>query len=75
MKDRSTQTAADSKLRHADTVTVRILEGITNLELGQASAFSMVVIVLVYLAVVLASLAMRKLNAGSLGQAGSLLGG
>ena len=56
-------------------VTVRILEGITNLELGQASAFSMVVIVLVYLAVVLASLAMRKLNAGSLGQAGSLLGG
>src|SRR3989475_4137028 len=56
-------------------VTVRILEGITNLELGQASAFSMLVIALVYLAVVLASLAMRKLNAGSLGQAGSLLGG
>ncbi len=55
-------------------VTVRILEGITNLELGQASAFSMLVIALVYLAVVLASLAMRKLNAGSLGQAGSLLG-
>jgi iron(III) transport system permease protein len=56
-------------------VTVRILEGITNLELGQASAFSMLVIALVYLAVVLASLAMRRLNAGNLGQAGSLLGG
>jgi iron(III) transport system permease protein len=56
-------------------VTVRILEGITNLELGQASAFSMLVIALVYLAVVLASLAMRRLNAGSLGQAGTLLGG
>jgi iron(III) transport system permease protein len=56
-------------------VTVRILEGITNLELGQASAFSMVVIALVYLAVFVASLAMRRLNAGSLGQAGALLGG
>ena len=56
-------------------VTVRILEGITNLELGQASAFSMLVIALVYLAVVLASVAMRRLNAGSLGQAGALLGG
>jgi len=56
-------------------VTVRILEGITNLELGQASAFSMVVIALVYLAVFVASLAMRRLNAGSLGQAGTLLGG
>jgi iron(III) transport system permease protein len=55
-------------------VTVRILEGITNLELGQASAFSMLVIGLVYLAVVLASLALRRLNADSLGQAGSLLG-
>jgi iron(III) transport system permease protein len=56
-------------------VTVRILEGITNLELGQASAFSMLVIALVYAAVVVASLAMRRLNAGSLGQAGTLLGG
>ena len=56
-------------------VTVRILEGITNLELGQASAFSMLVIALVYLAVVVASFAMRRLNAGSLGQAGTLLGG
>jgi iron(III) transport system permease protein len=56
-------------------VTVRILEGITNLELGQASAFSMVVIALVYLAVFIASLAMRRLNAGGLGQAGTLLGG
>ena len=56
-------------------VTVRILEGITNLELGQASAFSILVIALVYLAVVLASFAMRRLNAGSLGQAGTLLGG
>ena len=56
-------------------VTVRILEGITNLELGQASAFSMLVIALVYLAVVLSSVAMRRLNAGSLGQAGTLLGG
>jgi len=56
-------------------VTVRILEGITNLELGQASAFSMLVIALVYAAVVLATLAMRRLSAGQLGQAGSLLGG
>lgn len=56
-------------------VTVRILEGITNLELGQGSAFSMLVIALVYAAVVLASVAMRRLNAGSLGQAGTLLGG
>src|SRR5437667_277818 len=48
-------------------VTVRILEGITNLELGQASAFSMLVILLVYAAVAVASLAMRRLNAGSLG--------
>jgi iron(III) transport system permease protein len=56
-------------------VTVRILEGITNLELGQASAFSMLVIALVYLAVVIASFAMRRLNAGALGQAGTLLGG
>ena len=56
-------------------VTVRILEGITNLELGQASAFSMLVILLVYAAVAVASLAMRRLNAGSLGQAGTLLGG
>ena len=56
-------------------VTVRILEGITNLELGQASAFSMLVIALVYLAVVLASLAMRRLDAGGLGQTGTLLGG
>jgi iron(III) transport system permease protein len=56
-------------------VTVRILEGITNLELGQASAFSVLVILLVYAAVVVASLAMRRLNAGSLGRAGTLLGG
>ena len=56
-------------------VTVRILEGITNLELGQASAFSVLVILLVYVAVLLASLAMRWLNAGNLGQAGTLLGG
>jgi len=56
-------------------VTVRILEGITNLELGQASAFSVLVIVLVYVAVVVASLVMRRLNAGSFGQAGTLLGG
>ena len=56
-------------------VTVRILEGITNLELGQASAFSVLVILLVYAAVLLASLVMRRLNAGSLGQAGTLLGG
>jgi iron(III) transport system permease protein len=56
-------------------VTVRILEGITNLELGQASAFSMLVILLVYLAVVVATLVMRRLHAGSFGQAGSLLGG
>jgi len=56
-------------------VTVRILEGITNLELGQASAFSEVVILLVYLAVAVASLTMRRLNAGSVGQAGALLGG
>ena len=56
-------------------VTVRILEGITNLELGQASAFSVLVILLVYAAVVLSSLVMRRLDAGSLGQAGTLLGG
>ena len=56
-------------------VTVRILEGITNLELGQASAFSVLVILLVYLAVLVAGLAMRRLNAGSLGRAGTLLGG
>ena len=56
-------------------VTVRILEGITNLELGQASAFSVIVILLVYLAVAVASLTMRRLNAGSVGQAGALLGG
>ncbi|HXA94113.1 MAG TPA: iron ABC transporter permease [Candidatus Dormibacteraeota bacterium] len=56
-------------------VTVRILEGITNLELGQASAFSVLVILLVYAAVLLSSLVMRRLNAGSLGQAGTLLGG
>ena len=46
-----------------------------NLELGQASAFSVLVILLVYAAVLLASLAMRWLNAGNLGQAGTLLGG
>jgi iron(III) transport system permease protein len=56
-------------------VTVRILEGITNLELGQASAFSMLVIALVYAAVAVSTIAMRQLNAGSLGQAGTLLGG
>jgi len=56
-------------------ITVRILEGITNLELGQASAFSVLVILLVYLAVLVAGLAMRRLNAGSLGRAGTLLGG
>src|SRR5439155_1183267 len=57
------------------TGTAFILVGITNLELGQASAFSMLVILLVYAAVAVASLAMRRLNAGSLGQAGTLLGG
>jgi len=56
-------------------VTVRILEGITNLELGQASAFSVLVILLVYAAVALASFVMRRLNAGNLDQAGTLLGG
>lgn len=56
-------------------VTVRILEGITNLELGQASAFSVLVIALVYAAVILANLAMRRIDTGHLGQAGSLLGG
>jgi iron(III) transport system permease protein len=56
-------------------VTVRILEGITNLELGQACAFSVLVIVLVYLAVFVASVAMRRLHAGPFGQAGTLLGG
>lgn len=56
-------------------VTVRILEGITNLELGQASAFSVIVIVLVYLAVLVSSLIMRRLNAGNFGQTGTLLGG
>jgi iron(III) transport system permease protein len=56
-------------------VTVRILEGITNLELGQASAFSMVVIALVYAAVWVTTVIMRRLHAGSVGQAGMLLGG
>jgi iron(III) transport system permease protein len=56
-------------------VTVRILEGITNLELGQACAFSVLVIVLVYLAVLVANAAMRRLHAGPFGQAGTLLGG
>jgi iron(III) transport system permease protein len=56
-------------------VTVRILEGITNLELGQASAFSVLVILLVYAAVLLAGLVMRRLGGGNLGQAGTLLGG
>jgi iron(III) transport system permease protein len=56
-------------------VTVRILEGITNLELGQACAFSVLVIVLVYLAVFVANVAMRRLHAGPFGQAGALLGG
>jgi iron(III) transport system permease protein len=56
-------------------VTVRILEGITNLELGQASAFSVIVILLVYAAVLLAGLVMRRLGGGHLGQAGTLLGG
>jgi iron(III) transport system permease protein len=56
-------------------VTVRILEGITNLELGQASAFSMLVIALVYLAVLVTNVALRRLHAGSVGQAGMLLGG
>jgi len=45
-------------------VTVRILEGITNLELGQASAFSMLVIALVYLAVVLAKPGHAKAQRG-----------
>jgi iron(III) transport system permease protein len=56
-------------------VTVRILEGITNLELGQASAFSVVVILLVYAAVVTASFVMRRLDADSRAHAGALLGG
>jgi iron(III) transport system permease protein len=56
-------------------VTVRILEGITNLELGQASAFSVLVIVLVYLAVFGTNVLMRRLHAGQVGQAGMLLGG
>lgn len=55
-------------------VTVRILEGITNLELGQASAFSVIVIVLVYAAVIVSSLVMRRLG-GQIGAAGTLLGG
>ena len=56
-------------------VTVRILEGITNLELGQASAFSVLVILLVYAAVLFSNLVMRRLNAGGIGQGGTLLGG
>jgi iron(III) transport system permease protein len=56
-------------------VTVRILEGITNLELGQASAFSVLVIALVYGMVGLISLGMRWLHAEELGRPGALLGG
>lgn len=56
-------------------VTVRILEGITNLELGQASAFSVLVIVLVYGMVGLISLVMRRLHAEEFGRVGALLGG
>jgi iron(III) transport system permease protein len=56
-------------------VTVRILEGITNLELGQASAFSIVVIALVFAMVGITSVTLRRLHARQVGQVGALLGG
>jgi len=55
-------------------VTVRIPKD-HNLELGAGLRLPMLVIALVYLAVVPRAWPMRKLKAGSLGQAGSLLGG
>lgn len=55
-------------------VTVRILDGITNVDLGQASAYSVVVIVLVFLAVFLTGLLLRALTRGQRQQAGMILG-
>ncbi|MCC6193495.1 MAG: iron ABC transporter permease [Burkholderiales bacterium] len=56
-------------------VTVRILEGITNVELGQASAFSIIVILIVFLAVAVMNLVLRLLGASRGQQAGALFSG
>ncbi len=55
-------------------LTVRILEAITELELGTASAFAMLVIVLVYAMLALLSWVLRRLRTREAGAVASLLG-
>ena len=54
--------------------TVKILEGITNLELGQASAYSVLVILLIFAVVALTGVLLRSLTRG-MRSPGMLLGG
>jgi len=55
-------------------VTVKILEGITNIELGQASAYSVLVILIIFAVVALTSALLRALTRGR-PSPGMLLGG
>jgi iron(III) transport system permease protein len=56
-------------------ITVRILENITELSLGPAAAFSVLVVVLVFIVVALIGLALRRFRAAGAVEVTSILGG
>jgi len=56
-------------------ITVRILENITELSLGPAAAFSVLVVVLVFAVIALIGLALRRFRAAGGVEVTSILGG
>jgi len=56
-------------------ITVRILENITELSLGPAAAFSVLVVAIVYVVIALIGLALRRLRAAGAVEVSSILGG
>ena len=56
-------------------ITVRILENITELSLGPAAAFSVLVVVIVYAVIALIGLALRRFRAAGALEVTSILGG
>jgi iron(III) transport system permease protein len=56
-------------------ITVRILENITELSLGPAAAFSVLVVVIVFAVIALIGLALRRFRAAGALEVTSILGG
>jgi iron(III) transport system permease protein len=56
-------------------ITVRILENMTELALGAAAAFSVLVVAIVFVAIGLINLALRRFRYAGPGEMASILGG